>query len=924
MDGLAHMFEALLEKGFSTSDLQEIRSTIILAPTQRAVSFISADFFQSIFWQKACLCHSENAFELFLPFKVAQTFSSFKESLWQKHLEKQTINQMRLGEAAIDFPQLLPSMIEAKLWERCAAMIKKEVVTDVPGAWFVNGYAALIQWDIIAAHPDWAKTEESKIFKEMIGFFEEICDQYNYIVASQLTKKLIEVDLEEIIFPIKKIILWNFLSLSPADQFFFEHLNKKYGIKISELKFSSFHKKDKNNTEKISFQSSEEEYQAAFSWAKERQLNKPGEKLAIVMPHLDRDREMIIHLARHNWPSKNFSLFDESYKQHINVSGGIPLSSVALVSTFLSILRVGFIKTDSYSMKNLLMSPYIKGAEEEHALRSEWHYKADFNMKQAIIWKKWFGFLEKKQEEINSEKEEKKNSLFLECLEKSRKLFQEKIKKTLQGWYQVIEVLLGIWEWPHGVTLLSEEYQAWQKIQEILKQWNQLESFFQNVTYREAVELLFQMIHQHPYQSESFSENIQVLGLLEAQSLPFDALWLTGLNEEVLPEAIHPNPFIPFEIASHFSLPHADAVKEGKIAQEILEGFMGLSQQVILSWCERNADRHILPSPLINHFNASYFPAIEIQLPKAINYEFEEKEDYWGVPANTQKQSKKNSALLKDQSDCPFKAYIAHRLKAGECVKEKDTLSPQVKGQLLHKILELFWQDIKSQFNLKLLNDDDLSLKLEAVLEEAFIKIFGFFNIENNEISINKKYSSLLLLEKIRMKELILNWLDFEKKRAPFIVIATEKKMNIEMGGFIFSVRLDRIDKNENGEQIILDYKTGAFSKSSWEKERLGEPQLPFYALINEEALGILVCQIKLFDTKLIGIVCDSLADLFKPFRNISSKTHWQEQKKQWQQSIEMLISEFSLGYAAVTPRNKAICEYCDYASICRKSSYLI
>ena len=148
--------------------------------------------------------------------------------------------------------------------------------------------------------------------------------------------------------------------------------------------------------------------------------------------------------------------------------------------------------------------------------------------------------------------------------------------------------------------------------------------------------------------------------------------------------------------------------------------------------------------------------------------------------------------------------------------------------------------------------------------------------------------------------------------------------MNIEMGGFIFSVRLDRIDKNENGEQIILDYKTGAFSKSSWEKERLGEPQLPFYALINEEALGILVCQIKLFDTKLIGIVCDSLADLFKPFRNISSKTHWQEQKKQWQQSIEMLISEFSLGYAAVTPRNKAICEYCDYASICRKSSYLI
>ena len=62
-----------------------------------------------------------------------------------------------------------------------------------------------------------------------------------------------------------------------------------------------------------------------------------------------------------------------------------------------------------------------------------------------------------------------------------------------------------------------------------------------------------------------------------------------------------------------------------------------------------------------------------------------------------------------------------------------------------------------------------------------------------------------------RLARLLDKWLrEHEAKRVPFTVEATEKKLDeVSVGGLKLRLRADRIDALENGQRLLLDYKTG-------------------------------------------------------------------------------------------------------------------
>ncbi len=46
-------------------------------------------------------------------------------------------------------------------------------------------------------------------------------------------------------------------------------------------------------------------------------------------------------------------------------------------------------------------------------------------------------------------------------------------------------------------------------------------------------------------------------------------------------------------------------------------------------------------------------------------------------------------------------------------------------------------------------------------------------------------------------------------RESPFTVIDSEANSTIEVGGVKINFRIDRIDKLDSGELVVVDYKTG-------------------------------------------------------------------------------------------------------------------
>ena len=93
--------------------------------------------------------------------------------------------------------------------------------------------------------------------------------------------------------------------------------------------------------------------------------------------------------------------------------------------------------------------------------------------------------------------------------------------------------------------------------------------------------------------------------------------------------------------------------------------------------------------------------------------------------------------------------------------------------------------------------------------------------------SMPKRY---LELEETRLIDLVTEWLRYESARVPFTVAETEQKSAAAIAGLSLKLRLDRIDRLNDGSLLVIDYKTGDVSPKSWDLPRPDDVQLPLYA----------------------------------------------------------------------------------------------
>ena len=164
---------------------------------------------------------------------------------------------------------------------------------------------------------------------------------------------------------------------------------------------------------------------------------------------------------------------------------------------------------------------------------------------------------------------------------------------------------------PGDAPLSSAEYQARIAWNKLLVDFGGLEAVQPRLARDEAATLLRELAAETVFQPEGPEASIQILGLLEAQGLAFDALWIAGLSAERWPPAPQPNALLPTYWQRERNLPRSSAAREMAYARALTERYLRAAPCVVLSHPTQRDQHDCGPSALIGDL-----PALAVHAPR--------------------------------------------------------------------------------------------------------------------------------------------------------------------------------------------------------------------------------------------------------------------------------------------------------------------
>ncbi len=405
---------------------------------------------------------------------------------------------------------------------------------------------------------------------------------------------------------------------------------------------------------------------------------------------------------------------------------------------------------------------------------------------------------------------------------------------------------------------------------------------------------------------------LSIVPLSALAGLHFDYVFVPGLDEERFPAPARPHPLLPVHAQTTHGLPLSNAALAYAQARWQWQQLQQAGNRVEISYAVQRDEKTLLPSA----FAGSLTPAAEREIDGTPGrWPMQPFPDTPLVPLRHEEAVSGGTAILKNQSACPFRAFAVHRLAIDTLEATMPGLTPGDKGSLLHRALEHIWATLRSR---QVLADLDQAQR-DALITDAISVAWQRFVPAT---------AAVRQCECRRMHEILTDWLELELERPGFTVLATEQRyqMHLPENGvrqFQLTVTADRLDEDAAGRRILIDYKTGARqSFSRWLGERMEEPQLPLYAL----AAGLETHDVVAFarvrrgemgfeglsgeDTGIQGIVvCNGQRGL---------PEDWDTLLQQWREQLHALADAFVRGACEVAPRNAQACRYCGLEAFCR------
>ncbi len=652
--------------------------------------------------------------------------------------------------------------------------------------------------------------------------------------------------------------------------------------------------------------SADEELQSVAQWARAR-LEAAGDRpvrIGIVLPDIELRRKSVVRVMSQALQPDWCLPGTASASLPFNVSLGVPLSQHALVQASLSLLSLALGSVDFAAASRLLRSPFLGGGMTEAQARARLDVAlrrvapARLNLMQFTALLASLGL------------PARLGSLLQALAVRVQERPAGGAKQSLHAWAERFSGLLKVAGFPGERSLDSVEYQTLAKWHETLAELGGLSLVAPAVSGQEALSRLYGLCADRLFQPESGTAPIQVLGVLESAGLDFDHLWIAGMSDEAWPLPARPHPFIPPALQKKAGVPEASADTAFELDRRITADWLEAAPEVVVSHALREGDRELSPSPLVAQLAEGRveLPAIAAPL-HALHQEaaLEAVPDVPAPPVSAQAaaQLRGGARVLTDHAACPFRAFAAHRLAAAPMETPMEGFNAAARGTLLHAFMKGIWDRLQTHAAL---------LAADAALLEAVLVQSATAAVEHTrrDYTIGDAFAAL---ERERLARLGRDWLEIERARPPFEVVASEAKRPLLAGGLRFAGRIDRMDRLADGSHVLIDYKTGTVSPRYWEGARPEDPQLPLYAAnAAEDISGVVFAKLKTGAMRFMGYSRDKGA-----LPKVIQYQGWEDLLQGWNAEVHRLGTSFAAGEAAVDPKKQGVtCRYCSLQPLCR------
>ncbi len=801
------------------------------------------------------------------------TLDQFVERLYEDALYSDIAAKLPLLLTGAQSQALWESAIRASEWGE-ALLAVPQAAGDCVRAWELAH-----AWRIAGGLGNFPGNDDARAFIEWSRDYAKRCEREGNTDSARLADVVAPLLKESALRKPKLLVAYAFDAVKPLEKDFLDACAKQ-GI---EVRSCSPDRREGKAHLRV-FPSAREELDAAAQWARAR-LEAGAKRIGVVVPELgQRRREVVRVFARTMQPAHNLP-GNERKPLPFNVSLGAPLADYPLVRAALCLLELAAGEIPFEQASRLIRSPFIGGAQAEMAQRALLDAQLRKKAPARVTLGKLVGLVDR-------------------CPVLRQKLAAVfAVPRTESGsphdWGRHFTTLLHAAGFPER-SLDSDEFQTRAKFNETLAEFAKLERVVTRMAFGQALASLRRCC-EALFQPETLDAPIQVLGVLESAGLEFDCLWVSGLTDEAWPLHAKPNPFITPQLQKKAQIPEASPEATLARGKRITEGWLQAANEVVVSYPAHEEDRDLLGSSLISGVS----PLLET--PETRTYaryrdrifsarRIELVED--GIaPALQTKTPKGGTRILSDQAACPFRAFARHRLAAEALEEPVEGLDARARGLLLHTLMKELWTDLKGSAGLT----GDVAPAIERAAKAAVA-----------DAKLEEPFAGL---ERKRLAKLAREWLDVERERAPFTVVAMEDKRKLTVAGLELNGRIDRMDSLESGGHAVVDYKTGKPTPNEWMGERPEDPQLPLYALnAKEDISAVAFAKLKTGEMRYMGFSRGKDA-----IPKVKQSENWASLLEGWKKELEALGSGFASGDARVDPKKLLqTCRYCDLQPLCR------
>ena len=704
----------------------------------------------------------------------------------------------------------------------------------------------------------------------------------------------------------KNIILAGFVEMTPQQLGVIKAIEKR-GTQVDLYRPQEFNSKLKAYV----YSSNNDEFKAIANWCRELLKQNPATSIGIVIPNLNQFKTDLEYALRMDLYPSSLLTNDEFTNTAYQFSGGDNLVDSEIASMAMNLLELiqGDFSLDQISQ--ILRNPYCFGGRSEMFER----YKLDAWLRaQGVLDFTLSSLLDLLKKYELSRPETSKTTLFevsLMTLKTSSGL--AKNSHTPNIWAKHFLTYLDKFGWPSKEIGVNEQRQA-QAMRTCLTEFATLGFVQSEMNFKLALKSLKQIYQNKRLQGNQIFAPIQIMDFKEAYGLNFEYLWVAQLSDSELPQTRKINPLIPFGWQKKCNISLSTPEQCLVDAQKRLVHLKSAAPQINFSFVAPEQSDEIQKPGLLGDVNFEKQLTIEkstLGESKSIWIDETHGELY-------EKEKTVGTSLFKYQSECPFKAYAKIRLMPTKHEKNSYGLTALERGQLLHNSLEEIWKRIGDSDTLTIaLENEHLEMQLWEIIDNVLSEF---------ERRLNYPLSQRLKsIEQTRLVKLTLAWLRLESQRASFTVNNTEQEILVEINGLQVKGYIDRIDYIDNVGFVILDYKSGSKTSNSWFGDRPDEPQMPIYALAEQNKVVALVyANLKPGDFSFNGV--SKTHDVFpgvKAYDDLSEHHRkglsWAELMPYWREQLNAIAEDFKSGLAIPDPkRGLATCNYCEMQTLCR------